>query len=59
MPLPELPLTRGEIANMLGLTIETVSRKLGELEDTGAIQREGKRGIIIHDAEMLQEISGR
>jgi CRP/FNR family transcriptional regulator, anaerobic regulatory protein len=55
----DLPLTRGEIANMLGLTIETVSRKLGELEDTGAIQRDGKRGIIIRDAAMLHEISGR
>jgi CRP/FNR family transcriptional regulator len=55
----ELPLTRGEIGNMLGLTIETVSRKLGELEDTGAIQRDGKRGIVVRDAELLHEISGR
>lgn len=55
----ELPLTRGEIANMLGLTIETVSRKLGELEDTGAIVRKGKRGIEIVDPALLQDISGR
>lgn len=55
----ELPLTRGEIANMLGLTIETVSRKLGELEDTGAIVRKGKRGIEISDSALLQDISGR
>lgn len=55
----ELPLTRGEIGNMLGLTIETVSRKLGELEDMGAIQRQGKRGITVRNAELLHEISGR
>ena len=55
----DLPLTRGEIANMLGLTIETVSRKLGELEDMGAIRREGKRGIALLDATILQDISGR
>lgn len=55
----ELPLTRGEMANMLGLTIETVSRKLGELEDMGAIIRMGKRGIGLRDAQMLQDISGR
>ncbi|WP_252260414.1 Crp/Fnr family transcriptional regulator [Erythrobacter aurantius] len=55
----ELPLTRGEIANMLGLTIETVSRKLGELEDTGAIVRKGKRGIEIVDSALLQDISRR
>lgn len=55
----ELPLTRGEMANMLGLTIETVSRKLGELEDMGAITRKGKRGIALRDAQLLQDISGR
>lgn len=55
----ELPLTRGEMANMLGLTIETVSRKLGELEETGAITRKGKRGIELADPALLREISGR
>jgi CRP/FNR family transcriptional regulator, anaerobic regulatory protein len=55
----ELPLTRGEIANMLGLTIETVSRKLGELEEMGAIVRKGKRGIDVTDPALLRDISGR
>jgi CRP/FNR family transcriptional regulator len=55
----ELPLTRGEIANMLALTIETVSRKFGELEEVGAIRRKGKRGIEVLDPARLQAISGR
>ncbi|MBV7259557.1 Crp/Fnr family transcriptional regulator [Erythrobacter sp. WH158] len=55
----ELPLTRGEIANMLGLTIETVSRKLGEIEEAGAILRKGKRGIELIDPALLQALSGR
>ena len=55
----ELPLTRGEIANMLGLTIETVSRKFKELEASGAIQRKGKRGIELVDPAHLQALSGR
>ena len=55
----DLPLTRGEIASMLGLTIETVSGKFGELEDTGAIARKGKRGIDIADPALLQTLSGR
>ncbi len=55
----ELPLTRGEIGNMLGLTIETVSRKLGELEDEGVIKRKGKRGIELIDPAHLQALSGR
>lgn len=53
----ELPLTRGEMANMLGLTIETVSRKLGELEHAGAITRKGKRGIELIDPAHLQSLS--
>lgn len=55
----ELPLTRGEIANMLGLTIETVSRKLGELEEMGAILRKGKRGIELVNPALLRDLSGR
>ena len=55
----DLPLSRGEIANMLGLTIETVSRKLGDLEATGAIRRIGKRGIELIDPAHLQALSGR
>lgn len=55
----ELPLTRGEIANMLGLTIETVSRKLGEIEEAGAIARKGKRGIDVLDAALLADLAGR
>lgn len=55
----ELPLTRGEIANMLGLTIETVSRKLGEIEEAGAILRKGKRGIDVLDPALLADLAGR
>jgi CRP/FNR family transcriptional regulator len=44
---------------MLGLTIETVSRKPGELEEMGAIRREGKRGIALCNPELLHKISGR
>ena len=55
----DLPMTRRDIGESIGLTIETVSRKLGELEDMGAIIRKGKRGIALRDAQLLQDISGR
>ncbi|MEM7702082.1 MAG: Crp/Fnr family transcriptional regulator [Pseudomonadota bacterium] len=55
----DLPLTRGEIANMLGLTIETVSRKLGDIEASGAIKRAGKRGIEVLNPALLSALSGR
>ena len=54
----ELPLTRGEMANMLGLTIETVSRQLSKMEKSGLIRREGARGIELIDPAPLQLLSG-
>jgi CRP/FNR family transcriptional regulator len=49
----ELPLTRGEIAGMLGLTIETVSRALTRFERDGLIRRKGARGIELVDPARL------
>jgi len=53
----DLPLTRGEMASMLGVTIETVSRVLTALERAGIIKREGVRGIEILDAAALESFS--
>ena len=49
----ELPLTRGEIAGMLGLTTETVSRALTKFEREGVIRRKGARGIELVDPARL------
>lgn len=51
----DLPLSRGEMANMLGVTIETVSRQITLLEREGAIARKGKRGIELVDPALLSE----
>lgn len=53
----ELPLTRGEMAGLLGLTIETVSRQLTALERDGAIARNGARGIRLADAAGLKALA--
>ena len=50
----DLPLTRGEMAGLLGLTIETVSRQIGALEREGAIRRNGARGIELVDPARLE-----
>ena len=50
----DLPLTRGEIAGMLGTTIETVSRQLSALEGEAVIRREGARGIRITNLPGLE-----
>lgn len=54
----DLPLTRGEMAGLLGLTIETVSRQLGRLESEGVIARHGARGIRLTDAARLEDLAG-
>ncbi len=53
----ELPLTRGEMAGLLGLTIETVSRQLGRLEEEGVLVRDGARGIQLTDAARLEALA--
>ncbi len=50
----QLPLTRGEMGNMLGMTIETVSRAITALERDGLIKREGARGIEIIEPARLE-----
>ena len=54
----DLPLSRAECASMLGLTIETVSRKITALEKSGVITRNGKRGIELVDPARLSAIAG-
>ncbi|RVD62971.1 winged helix-turn-helix transcriptional regulator, partial [Mesorhizobium sp. M4A.F.Ca.ET.029.04.2.1] len=54
----ELPLTRAEIADFLGLTIGTVSRELSRLKRDGIIEIRSRRQIEIIDRQRLQQRSG-
>lgn len=51
----ELPLSRGEMADLLGLTIETVSRQMTRLKRAGVIGLPGGRRVAIHDPDALAE----
>ena len=53
----DLCLSRGEIANLLGLTIETVSRTLTRLEKDKVIRRTGPRGIELSDPPRLHALA--
>lgn len=50
-----LPLTRAEIADYLGLTIETVSRQLGRLKSDGLLDVAANREVVLLDADALAE----
>ncbi len=53
-----LPLNRGEIADLLGLTIETVSRQITKLKAAGLIALPSVRGVTIRNEAALRAIAG-
>jgi CRP/FNR family transcriptional regulator len=53
----DLPLTRGEMAGLLGTTIETVSRQLTQMEADGIVKREGRRGLRILEPAALEALA--
>ncbi len=54
----DLPLTRAEIGDVLGLTIGTVSRELAALRRAGLIDTPGQRGLVIRDRAALAARTG-
>ncbi len=53
-----LPLTREEIANFLGLTLETVSRQLSAMKKDGILSFHDRRSFSILDLEALHLATG-
>ena len=51
----DLPMSRREIGDCLGLTIETVSRQLTALRNHGIIKTYGRSKITILDMARLSE----
>jgi CRP/FNR family transcriptional regulator len=54
-----LPMSRRDIGDSLGLTIETVSRQLTELREAGLVATEGRSKVAIADVGALARIAGR
>jgi CRP/FNR family transcriptional regulator, anaerobic regulatory protein len=55
----ELPLTRSDIADYLGLTIETVSRQLTRLKTSNVIRLSTNRLITVPDLHRLARAAGQ
>lgn len=53
----QLPMTRSDIADFLGLTMETVSRTISQLKKAGIIALDGSRSMIILQPDTLLEYS--
>jgi CRP/FNR family transcriptional regulator len=55
----ELPLTRADMADFLGLTIETVSRQLTRLKTANVIKLNTNRLILVPDISRLSRAAGQ
>lgn len=53
----ELPLDRQQMGDVLGLTIETVSRQLSKLKADGVIDLPDRRMVAINDRQRLQDLA--
>jgi CRP/FNR family transcriptional regulator len=54
----ELPFSRQQVADVLGLTIETVSRQLTALKREGVIDLPSRREVVIRDRAALEALAG-
>lgn len=54
----DLPLTRADMADFTGLTIETVSRQISRLRKDGILAMEGNRHVVLVDMARLAERAG-
>ncbi len=51
-----LPMTKGDFASQLGMSQETLSRKLSSFQEEGLISLKGHKRIIIENREGLQKL---
>jgi CRP/FNR family transcriptional regulator, nitrogen fixation regulation protein len=54
----ELPMSRQDIADYLGLTIETVSRTFTQLAQSGTIALESSRRVVFRNRAALNRLNG-
>jgi len=52
-----LPMSRRDIGDYLGLTLETVSRALSELNDRGILTLSGARQIVLRNRQRLSDLN--
>jgi CRP/FNR family transcriptional regulator, nitrogen fixation regulation protein len=53
----ELPMSRQDIADYLGLTIETVSRTMTQLENDAAIGLASSRRVVVRNRAALMRLN--
>jgi CRP-like cAMP-binding protein len=54
----DLPMSRRDIGDSLGLTIETISRQFSELRAAGLVETSGRSRVVLNDPGALAERAG-
>lgn len=54
-----LPMSRNDVADYVGLSVESVSRALSFLEAQGAVRRKGPRTVVLLDVAKLRRLAGQ
>lgn len=54
----DMPMTRDQIANYIGLTLETVSRQLNALKNDGIVAFDGRKFLTVLDQKALHRATG-
>lgn len=54
----ELPLYRQQIGDVLGLTIETISRQMTQLRQAGIIDLPDRRTVVIRNRAAMEQLAG-
>ena len=57
-PMFQIPMSRADIADYLGMSIETVSRKFTQLKNAGIISYHGSRTIKVLEPDALCKMTG-
>ncbi|MGB7278674.1 MAG: helix-turn-helix domain-containing protein, partial [Pseudolabrys sp.] len=53
----DLPMSHQDIADHLGLTIETLSRTITDLQRSGIVSRSGSRTLTVGNNRLLAQLS--
>ncbi|WP_052768924.1 helix-turn-helix domain-containing protein [Aurantiacibacter marinus] len=56
--LINLPMSRRDVGDSLGLTIETISRQFGELRELGLVKTAGRSQVFLPDIAGLRNLAG-
>ncbi|MGO1621038.1 MAG: Crp/Fnr family transcriptional regulator, partial [Candidatus Corynebacterium faecigallinarum] len=57
MVVVHLPMAKHDVAAYLGITPETLSRRLAALTSAGIVELQGRRDVVVRDPDALERMA--